>query len=133
MNLCLTGQNMWVNIMDDKLYRKFQELARKSCCNYFPDICVGLDKKCPVVNCGILESGQLAQKMCSYLKGIVLPLDDKLMNDYLTNHSDEAFDSKECTICGKPFVPSDGRQTTCASCRAMDSKQKRRVKRIVKR
>ena len=119
--------------MDDKLYKRFQDLAKTECCNYFPDICVGLDKKCSVVNCGKLEDGRIAQKMCSYLKNIVLPLNDKLMNDYLTNHSDEEFLSKECSVCGKMFVPSDGRQTTCATCRALDNKQKRRVKRIAKR
>ena len=119
--------------MDDKLYKRFQDLARTECCNYFPDICVGLDKKCPVVNCGKTEDGRLAQKVCSYLKNIVLPSNDKLMNDYLTNHSDEEFISKECTVCGKMFVPSDGRQTTCATCRSLDGKQKRRTKRLVKR
>ena len=124
---------MWVSMMDDNLYRRFQDLAKKECCNYFPDICAGLDRACPVVNCGKMEDGRLAQKMCSYLKDIVLPMDDKLMNDYLANHSDEVFFNKECAVCGKQFVPSDGRQTTCARCRAMDSKQKRSVKRIVKR
>jgi hypothetical protein len=119
--------------MDNKLYKRFQNLARTECCNYFPDMCILLDKKCPVVCCGKTEDGQPAQKMCSYLKDVVLQLDDKLMNDYLTNHSDEVFVNKECSICGKTFVPSDGRQTTCATCRAMDSKQKRQVKRFAKR
>lgn len=124
---------MSVNIMDEKLYRRFQDLARTECCNYFTDICVGLDKKCPVVNCGKLEDGRTAQKMCNYLRDIVLPLKDDLMNDYLTNHSDEDFVNKECSVCGKMFVPTDGRQTTCSKCRAMDSKQRRWVKRIGKR
>ena len=119
--------------MDEKLYKKFQDLAKNECPNYFTDVCVGLDKRCPVVYCGKLEDGRNNQKMCSYLRDVVLKLNDKLMNDYLTNHSDEDFVSKECTICGKPFVPSDGRQTTCASCRALDGKQRRRAKRIGKR
>lgn len=119
--------------MDERLYKRFQDLARARCSNYFPDICVGIDERCPVVNCGKLEDGRSSQKMCSYLRDVVLPLDDKLMNDYLMNHSDETFTSKECAVCGKPFVPNDGRQTSCVSCRALDNKQKRRVKRIAKR
>lgn len=119
--------------MDKKLYKRLQDLARTECCNYFSDECIALDMKCPVVYCGRTEDGQLAQKMCNYLKEVVLPLDDKLMNDYLTNHSDEIFSSKECTICGKNFVQFDGRQTACATCRAMDSKQKRRTKRFAKK
>lgn len=119
--------------MDDKLYKKFQDLAKSECCNYFPDSCVGINKKCPVVNCGRTDDGRLAQKMCNYLIENVLPLKDTLMNEYLTNHSGEDFDNKECSVCGKMFVPSDGRQTMCVACRAMDSKQKRRVRRIGKR
>lgn len=115
--------------MDDKLYKRSQDLIRKECCNYFTDTCVGLDKKCPMMGFYKDSAGNPAYKMCSWFKNYVLVLDDTLLHDILSNSSADDFESKECSICGKMFVASDGRQTTCVACRKMDAKMKGIVKR----
>jgi len=118
--------------MDDKLYRKLQELVKKECCNYFKDVCVILDEKCPMVYCIKNEEGKLDQKMCKWFKNYVLPANDILYHDYLQGSSKEVSNAKECSICGKSFISNDGRQTTCSVCRALDSKMKRLAKKTKK-
>jgi len=115
--------------MDDKLYKRSQILIRQECCNYFPDICVGLDKRCPMMGFYKDHSGNPAYKICSWFNDYVLVRDDKLLHDILSNSSSEDFESKECSICGKMFVPADGRQTACTACRGLNSKMKTIMKR----
>jgi len=110
--------------MDDKLYRRCQDLIRKECCNYFPEECVGINKKCPMSLSYKDSEGRPAYKMCSWFENFVLIRDDKLWHDILSNSSSDNFESKECSVCGKMFVATDGRQTMCATCRTMDPKMK---------
>ena len=116
--------------MDDKLYKRSQDLIKRECPNYSTDgqLCFGLDKRCPMMGFYKDSAGNTAYKMCSWFKACVLPYDDKLMHDMLSSSSED-FESKECSVCGKSFAATDGRQTTCASCRAMDAKMKNIVKR----
>jgi tRNA(Ile)-lysidine synthase TilS/MesJ len=118
--------------MDEKLYRKLQDLVKKECCNYFTDVCIILDKKCPMVYCIRNEEGKLDQKMCKHFKNYVLPANDILYHEYLAETSSDISNSKECSICGKSFVSTDGRQTTCSVCRALDSKMKNLAKKTRK-
>lgn len=122
--------------MDDKLYKRSQDLIKKECCNYFPEECASLGEKCPMMGLEKDIAGNPLYKMCSWFKNYVVVRDDKLLHDILSNSSSDDFESRECTICGKMFVVTDGRQTTCATCRTMDAKLKgivKRRKKIAKR
>jgi hypothetical protein len=71
-------------------------------------------------------------KMCSWFKNAVLPSDDKLMSRFMINSTAEDSGIKECSLCGKMFYATDGRQTTCKECRSMDSRRKNSMKRMKK-
>jgi len=118
--------------MDNGLYKDIQDLIRRECCNCISGECVPRSVPCDIL-APVEMVGELPKyKMCSWFKNAVLPLDDKLQYRVLAKTHDDASDFKECTLCGKMFYSTDGRQTTCKECRTMDSRRKNSVKRMKK-
>lgn len=122
--------------MDNKLYKDMQDLIKRECCNCISGECVPRSIPCDMLFVNLSCDEQPKYKMCSWFKNAVLPVNDKLMSRFMISSTLEDDGIKECSLCGKMFYSTDGRQTTCKDCRTMDSRRKnimKRAKRNVKR
>ena len=122
--------------MDSGLYRAMQDLIKKECCNHMSGECVPRSRPCEMLSVNLSSGETPKYKMCSWFKTAVLPADDQLLSRFVASSAEDSLTIKECSLCGKEFIPDDGRQTMCKKCRAMDGKRKnvmKRVKRNVKR
>ena len=95
-----------IPVMDYQQYRKMRRLVHK-CCNYDDGFCIALDngEKCVCVQ-SISYS-----LICKWFRAAVLPMDQELEAALFPQ-----LGAKQCTVCGKRFLPSSNRAKYCPDC-----------------
>jgi transcription antitermination factor NusG len=70
---------------------------------------------------GVKRITQVFFFVLPFIFWIALKIKGKKNNGTFVTKPLDVKSKKECSICGKMFVASDGRQTTCTACRKMDA------------
>lgn len=94
--------------LTSKQSRRINALIRKECCNYDNGNCILLDDGDPRV---CIQSISLSLN-CKWFWIAVLPLDKELYTELMKPKN-----TKNCTICEKPFVYKNNRAKYCPVCK----------------
>ena len=103
--------------------RRVSSIVRKECCNCRPDgTCILLDDvdshRCPQI--------QSKQLLCRFARNAVIPIDPALMADLVCEGS-----TKNCVVCGVPFIPRSNRMKYCPRC-AVEVRRRKHTERVRK-
>lgn len=106
--------------MDDKkIIRHCSTFACQECANYSDHCCLPEDGPCHVINPNYptIREGAID---CDYFLTAVLPSNSELhklvWNELLSTDIFDHKDTRNCILCGRPYVPASPRQKYCAVC-----------------
>ena len=97
---------------DEKLRKACHRYAAEECTNNREGFCLPQD-----VPCFAYVSGA---GVCTYFLNAVLPGNEVLENDVrqalATDEHAESRQTRNCAMCGEPFLPTSNRQRFCTAC-----------------
>jgi len=113
-------------LLTTKQSRRANVLVRKLCCNYDNGYCLLLDDGEKCVCPQIITFSHI---ICKWFKAAVLPVDKELYIELMKPPN-----TKQCSVCGKYYLPKGNRSKYCSDCRryitrrqATERKQKQRL------
>ena len=120
-----------MNQTDKQLTQKAKQLARKECANLIDGICIDYDKPCFLINpkYDSIHDGTIN---CDYFLLSVLPLQHDLQkaiwDEIYREDGTVSSVMKNCSICGKSFIPTSNRQKFCSDCKLYADRARGREK-----
>ena len=104
---------------DKEIIRDVRKLATKECANWCDGYCIPEDRPCHVINpaYSTVHDGCID---CDWFVQAVLPQRHELRSAYwheiFREEGQASWGWKECSRCGKLFVPGSNRQQYCKEC-----------------